>query len=165
MRNYAKAIFLFLLVSFFSVSCMQANEPPVRETSLAPDFSLQDLSQNTFNLSSYKDRQPVILFFWTTWCPFCRKELKALKELYPQLQKEGLELFSIAVGEPNYKVENFAESYALNFKVLIDRDTNVAEAYDILGVPTYVLIDKKGRIVFRTNYFPKEKYKELIYEQ
>lgn len=164
MSDYLKTFFVFLVISFFSICCMQANEPPVRETSLAPDFSLQDLGRNTFNLSSYRDKQPVILFFWTTWCPFCRRELKMLKDIYPQLQKDGSELLAISVGEPVYKVDNFVRGYALNFKVLLDKDIAVADAYDILGVPTYVLIDKKGRIVFRANYFPKEKYKELIYE-
>jgi peroxiredoxin len=164
MPDYLKIFFVFLVISFFAVSCMQANEPPVKETGLAPDFSLQDLSQNTFNLSSYRDKQPVILFFWTTWCHFCRKELKMLKDIYPQLQKDGSELLAISVGEPAYKVDNFAKGYALNFKVLLDRYATVADAYNVLGVPTYVLINKKGNIVFRGNYFPKEKYKELIYE-
>jgi peroxiredoxin len=143
---------------------MQANEPAVRETGLAPDFSLQDLNKNTYTLSSYRSKQPVILFFWTTWCHFCRRELKMLKDIYPQLQKDGAELLAISVKEPAYKVDNFLKGYVLNFKVLLDRYATVAAAYDILGVPTFVLIDKKGRIVFRTNYFPKEKYKELIYE-
>lgn len=162
MKNCLKLLFIFVLISIFSVSCIQAKEPEVKDKNIALDFKLQDLNQNTLTLSSYKDKQPVILFFWTTWCPFCRNELRLLKDIYPQLVKEGWELFAINAGEPAYKVDKFVKGYALNFKVLLDKDTTVAGSYGILGVPTYLLIDKKGYIVFNDHYFPKAKYKELI---
>ena len=161
MKNHIKVLFLLAAVSFLSVSCMQAREVS-SEGSATLDFQLQDLRQNTFTLSSYKEKQPVILFFWTTWCPFCRKELSILKEKYPQLQKDGCELFAIDVEESPYKVENFVKNRALNFKILLDLDAAVAEAFDIFGVPTYIFINKKGKIVYRDNYFPQERYKELI---
>lgn len=157
MKNYLKTLFLLITISFFSVSCMQANEPEAKEKTLAVDFKLSDLNQNTVTLSNFKDKQPVILFFWTTWCPFCRKELKTLKDMYPGLKEEGWELFAIDVGEPLYRVDNFTKSYSFNFRVLLDKDAAVAEAYNILGVPTYILINKEGYIVFSGNYFPKTK--------
>lgn len=160
MSKYLRIFFISLAICFFSICSIQAEEP----LNLAPDFSLQDLSQNTVDLSSYKDKHPVILFFWTTWCPFCVRELKALSQIYPQLESEGLELFPIAVGEPRYKVENFIERQGLDLKVLLDKDADVAYAYGILGVPTYILIDKKGYIVFRGNSFPQGSYKELFSE-
>ncbi len=162
MKNYLKTLFLLIAISFFSVSCMQANEPDAKERSLAVDFKLSDLNQNTVTLSNFKDKQPVILFFWTTWCLFCRKELKTLKDMYPGLKEEGWELFAVDVGEPLYRVENFTQSYFLNFRVLLDKDAAVAQAYGILGVPTYILINKEGYIVFVGNYFPHKNYKELI---
>ena len=128
---------------------------------MAPQFSLLDLKGNEINLSDFKDK-PVILFFWTTWCPFCRKELKVLKDIHPDLLKEGWELLVINVGESTYKVDNFLKNYALTFKVLLDQGTAVARAYDILGVPTYILIDQKGEIVFKGHYFPEDSYKDLI---
>lgn len=129
---------------------------------LAPDFMLKDLNRDTFILSSYKDKQPVLLFFWTTWCPSCRSELKTLNDLYPELIKEGWELFAIDVAESAYRVENFVKNYALNFKVLLDKDAAVMDSYDLFGVPTYVLVDKEGYIVFKDNYFPRQDYRRLI---
>lgn len=105
-----------------------------------------------------------MLFFWTTWCPFCREELKFLKENYPDLAKGGLVLAAIDAGESFSRVENFTKSYNFPFQVLLDRDTAVAGAFEILGVPTYVLIDKKGYIRLIEHYFPKEKYKSIISE-
>lgn len=133
-----------------------------QEKKLAPDFTLQDLDQNAFTLSSYKNKQPVILFFWTTWCPFCRQELKALKEDYPGLVKEGLTLVAINAGESAAKVGDFVKSYNLPFRVLLDRDKSVTGAFEVFGVPTYVLVDKKGYIRLIEHSFPKEKYKSII---
>lgn len=164
MRKYFKLLFIFVLISVFSVSCMQAKEPGAEGRNIAIDFMLQDLNQETFSLSNYKDKQPVILFFWTISCPLCRKDLSTLKDMYPQLQKEGWELFAVNVGESASKVDNFVKNYALNFKVLLDKDMAVAYAYGILGVPTYFLVDKNGYIVFKDHYFPRERYKELIYK-
>ena len=135
-----------------------------QEKNLAPAFTLEDLNQNAFTLSSYKDKQPVMLFFWTTWCPFCREELKFLKEKYPDLVKEGLELAAINAGEVFSKVDNFTKIHNLPFRVLLDKDYAVAYDFGVMGVPTYVLIDRKGYVRFIDNYFPKEKYKSIISE-
>lgn len=155
-----KKWFNFLLIIFiiFIPQYLAPKEP----LSSAPDFKLTDLDKNIITLSNYRNKQPVILFFWTTWCPFCRKELKILNNMYPELLKEGLEVLAINVGEYTYKVENFAKTYKLTYKVLLDKDTTVTESYGILGVPTYILIDKQGNIRFKVNAFPKEEYKNLI---
>ncbi len=147
--------FLYQGLKGVTLSCAHAEE-------LAVDFTLEDLQGNKISLTSYKDKQPVVLFFWTTWCPFCRQELKSLSQRYPELVKEGWELLAINVGEPAQKVDNFIKNYGgLSFKVLLDKNMDVADAYNLLGVPTYILINKKGDIVFHDPSFPKEKYKEL----
>jgi peroxiredoxin len=131
----------------------------------AADFILQDLQQNVVILSSYQGKQPVVLFFWTTWCPYCRQELLSLNELSPQLVKQGCEVLAINVEEPAYRVGNFIKKYGIHLRVLLDKDAQVSwYSYGILGVPTYFLVNKKGDIVFNGNHFPKERYQELIFK-
>jgi peroxiredoxin len=161
MRKNRQFLFILIISIFFCASCAQSEDSPNAQEA-APDFYLQDIRDNSYALSSYRDKGPVLLFFWTTWCPYCRRELKLLNSFYPDLKKEGWELFAIAVGEPAYKVENFIRIYGLVFTVLLDKDTDVAEDYDILGVPAYILIDKKGRIIFRGNHFSFPDFKSLI---
>lgn len=161
MKIYRNLFFVFVALAVFGTSCIQAEEEIAKP---APDFKLQDLSQKTITLSDYKGKQPVILFFWTTWCPFCRKEIRILNEKYPELRKEGWELFAINLEEPVYKIENFLKNYTVNFKVLLDRDASIAYAYDLLGIPTYVFIDKKGNIRSVRHTFPQNNLKELISE-
>jgi peroxiredoxin len=163
-RNLLRLFLVFAVVFTVSVQVTQAKEPQKNSADLAADFKLRDLNQKTFSLSSYRGKQPVLLLFWTTWCPFCQMEIKNLKNMYPQLVKEGWELFAIDVGESSRKVENAVKSLALNFKVLLDEDGSTSNSYEIIGVPTYVIIDSKGRIVFKDHYFPKEKYKKLASE-
>ena len=63
-----KSIFLvFFILTFFSSVMAQ-------ELS-APNFALKDLNNNAVTLSSFRGKQAVILFFWTTWCPYCRIEI------------------------------------------------------------------------------------------
>lgn len=161
------------MLSFLLVGCIAVKEavkkmpepvkePMFKEPSLAPDFELQDIRQDIITLSSYKDKQPVVLFFWTTWSPFCQKELKVLNDMYAGLVKDGLEVLSINVGELPDTVDNFIRSYNLAYQVLLDKDTYVSRIYKATGVPVYVLIDKKGYIVFKDNYFPYGKYRDLI---
>ncbi|MFA4842217.1 MAG: TlpA disulfide reductase family protein [Candidatus Omnitrophota bacterium] len=159
MKNYLKPISLLCLLVLLLSSCGFAQES--KNKLPVPDFQLQDLVGETVSLSDYKGKQPVLLFFWTTWCPFCRKELKVLNEKHASLTRDGLEVLAIDIGEPWEKVDNFVKSFGLNFLVLLDKDTNTAEAYDIVGVPTFVLVDKKGNIVFKDNFFPA-RYKDLL---
>lgn len=157
-----KKIFFIVLVLWSAQSLLFANEAlqPKAEI-LAKDFTLLDLENKESSLSSLKGKS-VVLFFWTTWCPFCRKELKELNGMYADLKKDGIELLAIDTGEPLDKVDKFVKSYNLAFRVFLDKDMAVAESYEILGVPTYILIDKKGYIVFKDNQFPQKEYKNLI---
>lgn len=156
MKKFTKIIFLLLIAFFLSIQFLLA-----KDTLFAPDFKLQDLHQNTISFVSFRDKQPVVLFFWTTWCPFCRSELRALNAKYPELVKDGWKILAINIAESVSKVDRFVKNYALVFEVLLDTDSAVAYAYNILGVPTYVLINKEGQIIFRENYFPQA-YKELL---
>ena len=139
-----------------------AAQPLRKETSqTASNFTILDLENKEFSLSDIKGK-PIILFFWTTWCPHCRKELKLLNALHAEFLQNGVELAAINVEETADKVQRFMGSYPLSYRVLLDTDTKVAQAYGILGVPTYILINKEGRIVFNNYYFPQKDYKDII---
>lgn len=157
MIKIAKFIFIFLFLFYFFSESMAADK-----LSLAYDFKLKDLNGSEVSLSSYKDKKAVVLIFWTTWCPYCREALKNLQVDFKSLDDMGLELLAINVGEPESRVNRFAKSHNFSFKVLLDSDSAVADHYDLLGVPTYVVVNKPGKIVFNGNSFPKDKLKELL---
>ncbi|MFH1355035.1 MAG: redoxin domain-containing protein [Candidatus Omnitrophota bacterium] len=172
---------LYLLIIFLLVGCAakekiiidqpildeylsKETEVEAEELNLSLDFKLADLDGKTYLLSDYRNKQPVALFFWTSWCPHCRKELAVLNQRYAEVSKEGLELFSVNVGEADYKVANIVEKYNLTVSTLLDKDSYVSNSFGIFGIPTYILVNKKGKIVFQDNYFPQNNYKNLISE-
>lgn len=158
MRNSLSSKILIISFVFLSIfSVCSAGSP-------APDFQLQDTAGQAVTLSNYKNKQQVLILFWTTWCPYCRRELKLLNDMSLQMKKEGTQILAVNVQEADYKVGNFIKNYGLTFKVLLDRDGSVASAYDILGIPTYVFIDKKGQRIFQDNFFTQEEYKKLTAE-
>ncbi|MFA5287297.1 MAG: TlpA disulfide reductase family protein [Candidatus Omnitrophota bacterium] len=156
MMKAAKFMFVVLLLFSFAFECRAAVEFP-----LAYEFKLNDLKGSEVSLSSYKDKKAVVLIFWTTYCYYCRNALKSLQADSKSLNDLGAELLAVNVGESERRVNRFAQSFKLSLRVLLDQDASVADHYGLLGVPTYVIINKSGRIVFSGNRFSKEKLKEL----
>ncbi len=159
-------IVLFVLAMLFAAqNSLFAAEPlQNRNPELAANFTLLDLKNKECSLSDFKGK-PLVLFFWTTWCPYCRKELKQLNSMHAELLNNKMEVLAINVEEPADKVQRVSGIQSFSYRVLLDTDGKVAEAYGILGIPTYFLIDKEGRIVFMNHYFPQEEYKKkhLLY--
>jgi len=147
----AAAIFLVLMV-ILSLG--------FTDTVLAGDIVLNDLESRRVDLSSLTGK-PSILFFWTTWCPYCRTELRELNKLYPQMEKEGINVFAVDIGEAGDKVRRFLKDYALDLRVLLDEEGRAAENYGIKGVPTYIFINKDGQIVSLEHRLPDD-YKGLL---
>lgn len=126
----------------------------------AGDIILNDLNGKTVNLSGCKGK-PVVLFFWTTWCPHCRKEIKSLNQKYLQMEKEGIIVFAVNLGEPDYTVRKFLMKDALGFKVLLDKDGEAANKYNVIGVPTYIFLDKAGEVISDGHVLPDD-YERLL---
>ncbi|MFH0855360.1 MAG: TlpA disulfide reductase family protein [Candidatus Omnitrophota bacterium] len=159
MRNCLRISMLLFFLSFGFVS--YAAQDNAAGLKAAPGFQLKDLNGRTVSLSDYKDKKAVILFFWTTWCPYCREELRLLNREYVELAKDSIEVLAINAGEPKYKVGNYLQARNLSLEVLLDTEGFVAQAYDIMGVPTYFMVNKSGEIVSTANRFPKEAVKAL----
>lgn len=154
-------IFIIGAMSLFMfTSAALAIQPVTTTGGPVIGFKLQDTQGESVALNAYLGKQKVLLFFWTTWCPFCRDALQKITALAPDLKKNGWEVLAVNVQESAAKVNNFLKSRQPGFKVLFDEDGAVARAYEVMGVPTYLLIDKGGMVVYRGNYFPSEQLNE-----
>jgi peroxiredoxin len=148
--NYKlKIIFIFVVIFVFCAAGLTFGQyipnAPFKPVKL-PDFTLKDLKGNKFTLSKQIGK-PVLLFFGATWCPSCRSEIPAYKNIHETYSKRGLIVIYINITEPAAKVAKFVKAHALPYKVLLDEEGSVAESYGIVGVPTMILIDKEGRII------------------
>jgi peroxiredoxin len=117
-----------------------------KEKNSAPDFSLYDIQGKIFKLSSQRGN-PVVMFFGTTWCPACRGEMPFYKDLYKKYAGRGLKFLYIDINESSRRVARFAKENSFPYLVLVDSDGSVANDYSIIGVPTLILMDEKGKII------------------
>jgi peroxiredoxin len=113
----------------------------------APDFVLKDLKGQRFRLSDHRGKRPVLIIFSATWCTFCKEEIPHFKAIHSTYTKQGLEIVNIDIQESQQKVAKFTADNKLPYRVLLDEDATVGSIYEIRGVPSMVLVDKKGMIV------------------
>ena len=112
---------------------------------LAPDFKLENLDGQSVSLSDFRGK-PVLINFWASWCGPCRAEMPYIQQIYEEWSDKGLEVLAIDIGESSSKVKEFLQSQGLSIPVLLDTEKNVAQEYNITGIPTTFFIDKDGII-------------------
>ncbi|MDD5347444.1 MAG: TlpA disulfide reductase family protein [Candidatus Omnitrophica bacterium] len=154
-----------LVIGAWCMVATGASPVPALKQQVAPDFKTADLEQNTIRLSGFRDKKPVVLFFWTTWCPYCLRDLKKMNTDITTYRQEGIEVMAINVGEAASKAARLVKNYSLTYPVFLDEDSAIADLYDVMGVPAYVLIDKKGVIRSTANRFPHDEALELAKER
>lgn len=155
------SVFLFLFLAsgtYAPASAMGRTSGVVHAD--APDFRLESVGGKTVELKDLKGKG-AILFFFTTWCPYCREKIPALSRDYGRFQNEGVTLMVINVGESERKVSSFAEKEHAAFDIFLDKDMKVSENYGVVGVPTFVLIDKDGKVAYEGNDLPHN-YNKLL---
>jgi peroxiredoxin len=121
---------------------------PMGSKLLAPDFSLQDTAGNTHRLSDYRGK-PVIINFWTTWCPPCREELPSMNRAWHQLEQEGVAMLAINMGEDEDTIFVFSADYPTDFPILMDQTGEVIEQWPVKGLPTTYVVAPDGTFAYR----------------
>jgi peroxiredoxin len=109
------------------------------------DFTLQDLDGKQWKLSSLRG-QVVLVNFWATWCPPCRKEMPDLDALYSRFRKKGLVVLAIS-DEDAGKVTPFLNEHKVAYPILLDKDRAVNKLYGVEGIPKSFVYDREGKLV------------------
>lgn len=141
--------------------------PPPEETgdTSLPDFNLPDLSGNQHNISEWRGKI-LILNFWATWCPPCRKEIPEFIVLQKEYSAKSVQIIGIALEEQQPIVE-YASSAHINYPILIGGDDGVALAHrlgnSIDAIPYTIVVNQQGQIIHRhPGEFSKEQVLEII---
>jgi thiol-disulfide isomerase/thioredoxin len=111
----------------------------------APQFHAKALDGEVFTNESVKGKV-VLLQFWTTWCPYCRKEQDAVEALVHDFTARGLVVLAVNVGESKKKVKQYLADSPRSCKIVLTDDTNLAALYAAKSYPLYVLIDRDGNL-------------------
>jgi peroxiredoxin len=110
-----------------------------------PEFTLHDLAGKEWKFSELRGKV-VVVNFWATWCPPCRKEMPDLETLYERFQAKGLVVLAIS-DEESGKVEPFIHDRGVKFPVLLDPGRKVHEAFIVEGIPHSFVYDREGKLV------------------
>ena len=115
----------------------------------APEFSLKDLQGNALSLASYKGKV-LILNFWATWCPPCRREIPGFIEAYRELKDKGLEILGVSVDDmPEATLGQWVRDAGMNYPVALATAKIVADYEPGDYIPATIVIDREGRIRYR----------------
>jgi len=152
MIKFARAfiiVTLALTIAAVTAACAQPAKETKAEPVPAPDFSIQDLQGNTLKLADYKGKV-LVVNFWATWCPPCRKEIPDFVEAYKELKSEGLEILGLSVDEMTAPaLVEWTRKMGVNYPVAL-ATPEIITAYEPGDfIPATIIIDRKGMIRFR----------------
>lgn len=92
--------------------------------------------------------KPLILHFWATWCPYCKKLQPGLDRLYKKYQSQGLQLVAISFREdPGALPQDVLDARGHSFQTLVNGDSVARDVYDVSGTPTTIFIKANGEIL------------------
>jgi len=109
------------------------------------DFTLAELGGKTWTLKEQRGKV-VLLNFWATWCPPCRKEMPDLETLYRQFKDRGLVILAVS-DEDAGKVRPFIAEQKVTYPILLDPGRKVNELFQIEGIPKTFVYDRSGKLV------------------
>lgn len=141
---------IVILLSTF-IACSNPSETNVNSEVAATDWTLVTDDGETIRLSEHVQQQPVVLFFWATWCPYCKALMPHLHSMKLEYD-EQVEILAINFREKGNPVE-FIRKSGYNFVVLPEGD-DVAAQYEIFSTPGVLIVDQDRIVRFDLRNLP-----------
>ena len=127
----------------------------------AADFTLQDLRGQPWTLKDLRGKV-VVVNFWATWCPPCRKEMPDLQSLYKKYKDKGLVILAVS-DEDLSKVKPFVAEQDVKYPVLLDPGRKVNDLFQIQGIPRSFVYDRDGKLVAQAiDMRTKRQFQEML---
>ena len=124
----------------------QANVGTVFSDGALVELSLAKLGGGTINVADYRGEKAVILDFWTSWCPNCKRDMPRLNAWY-QKYKDEIEVIGINLQESSGTAQRFVDSRNITFPIALDPKRQASSLFHIQYTNTHILISKEGKVV------------------
>lgn len=112
----------------------------------ARDFTLTLFDGETLRLSELRGKV-VLIDFWTSWCPPCRREAPTLADAYRRFQGAGVEFVGVAVWDSEEESSRFVREHDVGYPNGLDSKGTIAIDYGLTGIPEKYIVDREGRLV------------------
>ena len=130
--------------------------------SSAPDFTLKSHEGENIRLSEYRG-EVVLINFWASWCGPCRQEMPVLSALHDKYRALGFTVLGVNVESDTRKARKLLQDRPVSFPVVFDSDSVVSKQYDVVAMPSTVLVDRDGNMRYlHKGYKPGL---EAVYQQ
>lgn len=150
--NMFKTIFIILAVIWpITVSAAYVGDT-------MPEFSIETLDGQAIKSNEIRGEESLMLIFWATWCPNCKKEIPLLNSLFSEFSPKGMRFLGINVGvnDSVTKVKRYAEKYKINYPLTFDEGSKLTRRFNVQGTPTIIIIDRQGTVQYRDAVVPEE---------
>lgn len=140
-----KKLLLIVAMNLFLMAGGHAAGFEARAATPAPELSAHDLSGAPISLATYRGKV-VVLNFWATWCPPCRREMPSMERLRVKMTGRPMEIVAVNSAETAKDVKAFLSKMKLSFPILLDPDGGNTRRWKVFALPTSFLLDAQGRV-------------------
>ncbi len=116
---------------------------------LAKDLTFTDLDGNPHKISEYRGKVVIVNYF-ETWCEPCQREMPSLNKAWDKVKGGDVVMLAISAKEKPETVREALKTMPINFTVLLDETGQAFNEWPVLAVPTTLVLDKEGRVTYRT---------------
>lgn len=170
-----RAVLAFIAASLAVAACSAESSPwrwiqerlPGFESGIgqpAPDFRFQSFAGEDVALTTLAGKT-VVLNFWASWCIPCRAEMPYFERVYRQYRDQGVVFVGLAVQDDPRLAEDFTRSLGISYLTGLDRRSDAATRYEVVGLPTTVFIAPDATVVKRWNGPVSEEQLTALVEQ
>jgi peroxiredoxin len=147
-HRLAQLILVFAAASSAACGAGCTAAAPARTPDQLPAVELSTLDAKPASLARATQGKVALVNLWATWCTSCEKEFDALNRLDARAREHGGMVLGIAVGEPTVTVADFVRRRGLAYAQLIDEDFKLADAVGERRVPTTLVLNRQGRVIY-----------------
>ena len=119
----------------------------------APDFKMKTIDGKTFKLSQLKGKT-VVLDFWASWCPDCRKDAPEVVRMYKEYAPQDIEFVGVSMDTDVEAWRKACEQFGITYTQVSElkkfKETDIAKAYGVKWIPSMVVVDKEGKVALST---------------